>query len=176
MAADYLYLAANQLLQNALTGLSEVRTGVAPPGRVFVVHGEPVAEGCDQLTVHLDPALPVESRPRPLSGIGTPGGNQCQIYPVATFVITLFRCAGESRVGDSGTPPDVVALSGLARQLMIDLWALQTELYARREDGTILPGGTCAGVAFRAARAYGPQGLVAGWRLPIEMLLSDGGP
>ena len=171
MPAAYLATLAADLLDAAGDGLTLVRTGHAPPERVYVSHGRPAVDGCEQLTVHADERRAVWHRSMP----DRPNVPQtCLLAPVAVLVVQLWRCVPVA--AEDGTPPTAAELDTAADDLLIDAWCLLTQLYGEHKDGTLFTGVTCRNVTFGDLLALPPQGGMAGWELRVEVGLDDAGP
>jgi len=174
-SANYLEGVANDILQASLSGLAQSCTGRTPPGRVYVSHGPSAVDACEgtsgQLTVHLER---LEMRPAGVQQRGVPGGFQCQIMPVARFVVELFRCVPVPN--DRGVPPTEEELDLSAVDLMEDAWSIVTYLIAERASGDLIHGLGCDGVGIGVLSPIVPNGGVAGWSFTVEVLLNDRGP
>jgi hypothetical protein len=175
MPSNYLHGIGTDILDAALNGLDQSCTGNPPPERVYVSHGPPAVDGCQntngQLSVHLDR---LEMRPAGVQSRGVPGGYQCQVMPVARFVVELFRCVPVPN--DRGVPPTEQALDDSAADLLMDAWSIITFLIAERASGDLIPGVGCDGVGIGFLLPIAPQGGAAGWSFNVEVLLSDEGP
>lgn len=171
MSANYVADLAVDLIEAATDAIDEPRSGHVLPVRIYVAHTAPAVErGCEQLTVHMDPARSIWNRAKPASP-RVP--ERCQVALVARFILQLWRCWPESDNELAVTP---AAYSAAAAALHVDLWCLETFIVQAAFAGTLFTGMTCKEVTTDSARGLGPQGGMAGWELPIEVLLSDGGP
>lgn len=181
MGADYLYDLADTLLDEALAGLAEARTGHAPPTRNYVAMGDPVPDlgllSCDedgQLTVHISEDEGIEAIFR--TGDGSLPGTECAFAPYATFCVTLFRCV--PTLTEGGEAPSAVELDTSGRDLAIDAWCLYTHLATLWGSGDLFDGAysSCKDVQWGDMFPLHPQGGTAGWRLCLKVQLNDSGP
>lgn len=174
MTVAYLADRALELLDAAEDALVQATTGHAPPGHVFLVHGEPADDfPCDggQLTVHIS-GLSHEQFGRFST---EPVPQSCARTPTPTFVITLRRCL-PTPLGD-GTAPSATAQDEHARNLMIDLWAILTELYDRARVCTLFTGVShCSDINIGEVIALNDEGGVGGWQIPVSIVANDSGP
>lgn len=173
MTVAYLSTTADALLAAALAGLAQATTGVAPPSHVFVAHGQPAWDfPCEggQLTVHVETVAHVPTDDSPLR-------QSCQIVPKPVWVITLIRCVRGLRPNPTDPFPaetDIDEDSGL---LLIDLWAILTELYDRIAANTLIPGNvTACDYTIGDAIPVGPEGAAAGWEIRVTTVANDQGP
>jgi hypothetical protein len=172
MAVDYLSDVATALLNGALAGLALATTGHAPPDEAYVSHGPPPWDrACDDgmLTVHLEA----------LTHQPDPGDNlrqSCQIVPRPVWVVTVLRCV--PGLSDGNDPlPATSDLDDAHGDLLVDLWALLTEVYDRIENNTLIPG-TDDPCDFTVGDVtpLGPDGRVAGWEIRVHHVANDQGP
>lgn len=168
MTVAYLSSVADALLAAALAGIAQTTTGVAPPSRVLVVHGQP-AWDCEQLTVHLETVTHAPTDDDVIR-------QHCQIVPKPTWVITLIRCVPGLQEGTDPIP-STTDLDTSAGSLLVDLWALLTELYDRIAANTLIPGHidpcdlTVGDVVY-----VGPEGGYGGWEVRVIAIANDQGP
>lgn len=179
-SGTYLYDLADDLLAEALDGLSLARTGHAPPSRTYVSQGEPADDtgllSCEQdgqLTVHIDEGDGIEAFfPR---GSGSMPETPCVFAPYARFCVVLYRCV--PKVDDEGNAPSAEELDASARDLYTDAWALYTHLATLWGNGTLFGGALgCKDVEWESMLPIHPQGGAAGWRLCLRLQLNDSGP
>lgn len=175
MPTNYLHGIATDILNASLNGLADACTGNPPPERTYVSHGPSAVDACEntngQLSVYLDR---LEMRPAGVQARGVPGGFQCQVMPIARFVVELFRCVPVPN--DRGVPPTDEALNDSAADLLIDAWSIVTFLITERANGDLIPEIGCDGVGIGFLTPVAPQGGVAGWTFNVEVLLNDAGP
>ena len=175
MPANYLHALASNLLAACETALLEACTGNPQPNRVYVSHGQPAVDGCENTNGQLSVWLKsISSRPLGTGGRSVPGANQCQILPVAQFGVQLFRCVPVPN--DRGVPPTDLALDESAADLLLDAWALYTHIIAERAAGDLVVGLSCDGVGVGNLTPIAPSGGTAGWEFTIEIALNDAGP
>ena len=179
MAADYLEDMATQLVAAGLAGLASATTGTAPPVG-YVIHSPSVGDNCcdsGQLTVHLAEVF--------LTDMADEGphipfpGNCCAGIWKATFVVTLLRCV--RNLTADGKPAASSAQASDAGDLLVDLWALLTQLDDQIEGDTLwpaaeFPGIHCADITLGRAEPVPIEGNCAGWTIPITVRLNDAGP
>ena len=171
MGATYLADLLDTLVQEALIGLDDTRTGHPEPSRVYVSHSAPAVDVCtdDGLLVaylYREPHLHPRSNARLGSG--------CMVTATAECVVEVWRC--HPTLADDGTPPTVTALDDAAQALLVDLWCLQTHLQHEWLQGTLTAGQPCNLIEWGVATPLGPQGAAAGWRVPLTYTLSDPAP
>lgn len=168
MTVEYLADTAQSLLDAATAALVPATTGHPLPSAIFVSHGPPAgvvlaAGGCDLLAVHLEDGVHEPA-------VGDPTGKQsCQLVGTFTWVITLLRC----HPGVQATPDE---LSDAASDLLIDLWALLTELYDRLDANTLIPVDDPCDIKIGEVTALEPEGRVAGWEVRMILVGNDAGP
>ena len=177
MQPQYLDLMAADLLDAALAGLAEARTGIPPPGRRYTAHGRPVVDICEasdgtgQLSVYADPRAPlafVSNNPR--AGALSSVPRTLLIAPVATFTIEWWRCHPAFTVG--GEIPDAADLDAAASMLLVDLWCMATQLLAEWRAGTLLSV-RCASLEIGPVASLGPLGGAGGWSISVRAGLDD---
>lgn len=167
----YLATLAEQYLDAGRAALVADTTGHDPPAHVFLSHGEPVADHCcdgGQLTVHLETAWDEIVRR------GDTRQARCTIEPRATFVLTLYRCY--PGLTKAGNPPKAEALDGASENLLIDLWAIETEIFDRIAENTLFTGVSCAEITLGDITPIADEGGCAGWTIPVTVELNDRGP
>lgn len=126
------------------------------PERSFVTAGEPVADCCPQLTVHV--AGVVET-----PGTATAHRRINQVL----LVVTLFRCVPTGSQTKTGfIPPSQADMELAAQQINADGWALWNHLFNRRLMGLFLD--RCDPVIWEGLRALVPSGGCAGWTLGLR--------
>jgi len=176
MSVDYLAQCADALLAAVDAALVVATTGHAAPGTSYLSHGEPTPDHCGEVTVHLES---VGHEPQSFNSQGLSGGlpQSCNVVGIPTFVISLFRCV--TNLSDSQTDPfpSGDTLDSDAASLLVDLWALLTELYDRIEENTLLPGlDDPCDLAIGEVTPIETDGDVAGWRIPVTFSANDHGP
>lgn len=174
VAVSYLADVAEALLQAALAGLAAATTGHAPPDVVYVEHDSPLVLGraCGDgiLTVHLELVRHVPTEDDNFR-------QSCQVLPTPTWVITLLRCVPGLREGVNAPLPPVDDLDAAYKDLLVDLWALLTELYDRLANDTLIPGlDDSCDFTIGEASLIGPEGRVAGWEIRVTHVTNDQGP
>lgn len=173
MTVSYLADQADAILAAALAGLAEATTGHAPPSTTIVTHGPPAGDVCDDglLAVYLDTVTHL-----PLRGSQNTD-HSCLLVAEPVFVVVLLRCVpglNDSRVDPLPNPDD---LDDSAGELLVDLWALLTELYDRIAANTLLPDlDDPCDITIDFARHIPPEGRTAGWELRLTMSANDTGP
>lgn len=163
---------AEQILAAAQAALVQATTGHAPPTYAYVAHDLPAADNCcdgGQLTVHLGGLR----RDRHQYGEHEVGDT---VVMKATYIITLMRCV--TGMSDSMTDPlpataDIDADAG---DLLIDLWALLTELWDRVDEETLAPGLTRFDVEVGDPTPLETEGDCAGWIIPVVIDAFGRGP
>lgn len=158
-SAGYLHSLCEALRVEALAGLAQSRTGVAPPARSYVSHGEPGHDGCDHLVVwHDAPSFTQQA---------SNGARGKTLSTFTTFWVEVARCLPRGHV-----TPTVARLAEDAENLNRDLWCLITWLRPRVADVF----DTCPQVTWGEAEVLDESGGMAGWRLSFTALLNDPGP
>lgn len=162
-----------ELLTACQAGLTLLRSGNAIPSRNLRTHGPPAVDLCVDdglLAVYLDSPAVLFDRPsvRDARGVG-----QRHYEPVLRMVVELWRCV--KGLDDSGHVT-VADLDQDASDLADDMWALVTYLGARLDS--TFPTGLGGKVVMTLGDPVPlpPRGGVAGWRLSIQVPVSDGGP
>lgn len=171
MGATYIGDLLEALRDEALAALDPTRTGHPAPSRVFVSHGAPAVDVCEDdglLAVYVDVVPHLHPRQR---GRG-PGG--CLVVPTMRAVVELWRC--HPTMQHDGSPWGVGVYEDAALDLAADLWCLLVGLYTSWLGGALTPGQPCEQVEFGAASPLGPSGGAAGWKVPITYTLSDPAP
>lgn len=155
------------LLASAVASLSD------PPTIQYLAMGKPAADGCDQLVVWVDALQSV----RPAGSISNtlsardglePGG----VLPAVEFNVQLLRCGAPQ--SDGGLLPTPAVLDAHGVELLTDAWELYRGLLARYASGSLF--GTPNPIpahhtVIRDMDAYGPEGGVSGWTVPIRVSL-----
>lgn len=171
MSASYLADCTQDVLDAAEQAIDPARTSHALPERIFVAHAEPVViKGCEQLTVHLHQPRSVYNRAKPASP-RVP--ERCQVLLIATATLQLWRCWPE---GADERLPTAAEYSAAASALEVDLWCLLTYMHNAAFSGDLIDGLDCKSVTVGDALALRPQGGMAGWQLPVDFALVEGGP
>lgn len=157
MALANEFLAACEDSLNTIPGFDASLAGA--PTRSFVAPGQPAADCCPQLTVH------VVSVTEDQGGLFVPGrsamtGRQNQVQ----LAMTLFRCAETEK-----PMPEVAELVESATQVNADGWALWNHLYNMIREGTLFS--TCSEVAWLGLRNLQPEGGCVGWYLLVQVHL-----
>lgn len=174
MPTTYLSGRLSELLTAATAGVTLARTGNAVPSRIYVSHGPPAVDFCDDnglLAVYLDnPAVGLDA---PSVRIAENTGPQKRM-PVLRMCIELWRCV--PNLDEQGNAPTAAVLTASANGLANDLWALDT--YLRANQATLFPTGLAATVIpnFGDPIPRTPSGNVAGWLLRVQVPVSDAGP
>lgn len=141
------------------------------PDRRFVSPGRPALEGCDQLSVHVDSALPGETFPG-----GLAAGKRVKTGQInhVVFVITAVRRVVDSRPKTKQAvmlnPYPAADLTATAQQTNADAWALWNHLY-NLAAASLPPFSLCKEVFFDAMRALPEEGARAGWLLVLRVQL-----
>ena len=178
MPVNFLDTVATSLLDALVDGLALATTGNDPPTRTYVAHGAPAWDGCGdcdtefgsggQAAVWLER---VEHRPVTSQG-GSVASAGCAVDPWGIFVLEWARCV--PGLTEAGWPSeDNLDLS--AGKLLIDLWAVLTEVYDRAATGPIAGMG-CQGVEMGDATPLEPSGQCAGWSVRVAIGLIGFGP
>lgn len=138
------------------------------PDRTFVSPGNPVADCCEQLAVHV-----------PIIGEAdtSPGGlNAGKRYATARInhvglLATITRCVptGVESPGGDYRPPSPSSLSAAAAQIDADGWALWNHLFNLQSSGLLLS--LCDEVFFDGITAAAPSGGCGGWQVAVRAYL-----
>lgn len=157
---------AHELLDASVIALNTIPTFapglVGAPERSLVTLGEPAADCCPQLTVHI--AALTEA---PLDAQREYGW-----LPYVQLVITIFRCAPTGATdGKLGKyiPPAVAVLEATAEQGNADAWALWIHLHARVNQKLLFA--QCRKTFWDGVRSLPVQGGCAGWVLGVRTSL-----
>lgn len=173
MAADYLNLRLNELLTAAQAALTLVRSGNPIPSRVYVSHGPPAVDLCDDdlLVVYLDNPAVRLTDPKADRTVQV---GQFSVIPIARYIVEVWRCVP----GPTDTSvPSAAELNTSALALANDGWALWTGLRLAREAGTLFPAGPQFDDALiQTPIPLPPQGSMGGWRIRVEAQTNDAGP
>lgn len=167
MAVNFLDVIATSLLDALVDGLAAATTGHDPPTRTYVSHGPPAWDGCGdcesggQATVWLER---VEHRGE--------AAQVCDHEPWATYVLEWAHCV--PGLTDAGWPAED-ALDVSAGNLLVDLWAVLTEVYDRAQAGSIA-GQPCSGIEMGDAIPLEPSGQCAGWSVRVTLGIVASGP
>lgn len=155
---------AHELLDAAVIALDTIPTFapglVGAPERSLVTLGEPAADCCPQLTVHIAALneAPLEAQ------------REYGWLPYVQFVITLFRCSPAGTDSKTGyVPPAVVALEDTAAQGNADAWALWIHLHNRVDQKLLFS--QCRKTFWDGVRALPVSGGCAGWVLGVRASL-----
>lgn len=164
---SYLYDLQQGMLDQAALWLSQDRTGVEPPERVYVSFGTPPADAaCGQLAITFDSDFPSithnETRQR------------CAFIPRGRFAFFLYRCVPV--VDDDGSPPLADEISQSSADITAQLWAFLHGLYASVIDGSLYAGVECDTFSVDEVQVLPPLGGVAGFKVAFSIPLNDGGP
>lgn len=176
MSVGYYVTLADELLSAAEDALVEATTGHPPPGNTYVSHGPPhLLDHCCEsgvLAVHLEE---VEHRNAGDMTPYAPSTGWCAIQCWPRFVITLGRCS--PTFDDRNAVPSPGALDAAASDLLIDLWAILTELYDRMFACTLFATQTiCEDVEIGNAVPLEAEGGCAGWEVRVAVGCNDAGP
>lgn len=148
-------------------------TLTSPPADRYVAMGKPAADGCDQLVVWADTFTLVRPAGTLANSLASrdslePGGA----LPAVVFNVQLLRCGAP--VPDGNVLPTPAEMDAHATTALTDAWALYRGLLAALSAGTLF--GTPNPVPahhtlIRDMTAYGPEGGVAGWSVPVRVSL-----
>lgn len=166
-----LHALADELLQACVGALDTIPTFapglVGAPERSFISPGDPVADCCPQLTVHVATITEAATEP---SGLGS--GRRATYGRInhIGLIVTLFRCVPVPNESISKIePPAVVDLDAAAQQIDADGWALWNHLYNLTRAGLLFS--LCRGVFMEAMRQIPPSGGCGGWVLSMRVAL-----
>lgn len=171
MAVAALAVQADAILAAVEAALALATTGHAAPSQVFRSHGPPNLELCCEDGVAAVWLEQVSHDPVNADG-PEPGCDPAENY--AHWVIGIYRCWPSGDVA----APSADEYDTASETLLIDAWALLTELYDRNRAGTLLPGCDCQTVRWGALTPHDAEGGCAGWemRLTVDLAcLSDTG-
>ena len=180
MAVGYLATMGDALLQAAADALVAATTGHPAPSSVYLSHDKPslLDHCCDDgvLTVHLEFSEHDTPFIAGQLSLGSPaGGRPCAVQFQPNWVITLGRCS--PTFDPDGEVPTVATLDAAAEDLLVDLWAIITELYDRSFDCTLFPGMTqCQDFRILSTNPLPPEGGCAGWEIRVQTGTNDTGP
>jgi hypothetical protein len=169
--AGFLDDLAHDLLDCALRGLDETRTGNPEPERVFTHHGVPPVD-CPQLTVHWDPARGIHGQAAiPRQPVAP---KTCAVVWQGILVVQLWRCW--VTMDDQGNPIAPADFSETTAALNRDGWCLLTQVTGEHFAGTLFPDVGCEQVTLGPLVPLNPTGQTAGWQMTVTVALEDGGP
>ena len=159
---------AHELLAASVSALDTIPTFapglVGAPERSYVSLGEPAADCCPQLTVHV-------------AGLSEAPLEAQQDYawlPYVQFIVTIFRCSPSGTDSKSGwIPPAVTALEETSAQGNADAWALWIHLHNRVQQRLLFS--RCRRTVWDGVRPLPVSGGCAGWVLGVRASL-DGYP
>lgn len=158
-----LHALAVELLEASVIALDTIPTFapglVGAPERSYVSLGEPAADCCPQLTVHISAIneAPIEA-------------TSYAWLNYVSFIVTIFRCSPSGTDSKTGwVPPAVVALEDTAAQGNADAWALWIHLHNRVEQRLLFD--RCKKTFWDGVRALPVQGGCAGWVLGVRASL-----
>lgn len=166
-----LHALAQELLEASVAALNTIpdtQAGLAgAPDRSFISAGEPVADCCPQLTVHVSSLAEATTQPLGL-GAGR-RASYSRLNHVALFV-TIFRCVTSGTESKTGYKPPLAAhLENDAVQINADGWALWNHLFNRIRAGLLFS--TCREVFYEGGRQLIPSGLCGGWVFAFRVQL-----
>lgn len=165
MAVGALAAQGDAILSAAEAALVLATTGHAAPGKAFRSHGPPNLELCCD-----DGVLAVwlaEINHGPVNSQGPePGCDPAENY--AVWVIGLYRCWPSGNTN----APTADEYDNASESLLIDAWALLTELYDRNRNETLLPGCDCQTVRWGDLVPVDPEGGCAGWEMRLTVDLA----
>lgn len=181
MTVEYLSLVADTLLDAAADALVAATTGHAAPTSEYVGHGPPTGDYCcdnGEISVWLDTNDPEDAGlASTVASAGSIPQVGCALLQEATFVVSLRRCWPTGKDAAAPASTEVDAAAGM---LLIDLWALLTELWDRAKAGTLLPAAAgqdnTKDARLGSATMIEPQGGCAGWDVRVHVRLNDTGP
>lgn len=144
------FLAACEEALDTIPGFDPDLDGA--PARSFVAPGQPAADCCPQLTVHVASLLEAPTFGGLSEGTKARSGRINQVQ----LAMTLFRCADLTKA----IPPQS-ELEAAGRQVNADGWALWNHLYNMLRAGTLFE--RCTGVFWEGMRSLPPEGGCVGW-------------
>jgi hypothetical protein len=161
------------VLDAATAGLDAADRDI--PERSLVTHSTPlVVLNVDQLSVYMSPVVTRPFGER--SPDGSPGDLQQKGWNhVATCYVEFWRCA--PGVNDAGPIPERDAVDANARELLRDAWAINAEITTRLVNHELVPVWsplqvpTRADVGLGTWTPLGPQGLMAGWKFNLDVVV-----
>lgn len=139
---------------------------VGAPARSYISPGQPAADCCDQLTVHI---AAVTEAPTGLPGL--PEGLKAQQgarINHSQLVATILRCVAQPTTTKQGyLPPAASELEASAQQLNADAWAMWNHIWnlIRAEQLFSL----CLGVFWGGMRSLEPSGGCGGWVMSLTV-------
>lgn len=161
---------AEELLEACVESLDTIPTFapglVGAPERSFVSPGEPAADCCPQLTVHVAGISEASTEPAQL-GTGR-RASYGRINHVG-LIVTIFRCVPAPKDSLKYEPPAGVDLEAAAEQINADGWALWNHLFNLIRAGLLFS--LCRGVFVDAMRQLPPSGGCGGWVMSIRVAL-----
>ena len=155
-----LYQHADELLFVCVDALNTIPTYEptldGAPDRYFVAPGQPAADCCPQLTVHVGPIGEFFSSAPP------PKASDARINRVQ-FIATLFRCVPTLTAG--GNPPDLHDQAAAAEQIDADGWALWNHVWNLVRNGTLFAR---CNPFVQSMTPLVPSGGCGGWILTVS--------
>lgn len=161
---------ADEYLAAIVAAMTSTTAGA--PDRAWVAPGQPAWEtDCAQACVFI-PAL-TEEGTAPLGPPMQVGlrhkGNRVNLVSMAGFAV---RCADVSEANQQVyQPPFDATLSGQARAVYEDGWAIWNTVTAMVNDDTLF-GGRCGDVHFDLGNPLVPQGGLVGWQVNLRVELN----
>lgn len=161
---------AHELLDACIEALDTIpdydATLEGAPDRSFVTAGDPAADCCPQLTVHVRDIFEAPTEP---GGLGS--GRRASYGRInhIGLTMTLFRCVPVGSGDIDYQPPSADELEAAAIQINADGWALWNHLYNMIRDEQLFA--LCRGVFWEGMRALPPQGACAGWVMTFRIAL-----
>lgn len=161
MANDTVQLLAEDLLATAVDALT--CSGIEPPDRQLVTHGLP-AWDCEQISVHVDPAIwaPLDTRQQ-----------TCQIVPRITLNLTVVRCWPTQ---EGRQAPTATTITDAAAAMNADLWVLMRTFARHQADGTLFEGVSCQSTKLGPISTLQPSGGFAAWQMAVIVQPTDTDP
>lgn len=157
MAASDLFDAADEILTLCNVLLADTVGGA--PDRSYVSQGDPVDEGCSELTVRTQLGEGVQGTP----GLRHLSGRRNEV----TFTIRIVRCLPNRQ--DDLTAATETQLTTYAQTTYQDAWALWNGIMAAQRAGSFLEG-FCKEFEMDGAQPI-PNLLVGGWEITIRAVL-----
>lgn len=147
----------------AILAAAAAALGSRAPERQYVATGQVPYDGCDQLTVTLDPngLSLVDAYPSKASG-----PTRCVAIPSASWLLECTRCVPVIQ-GDIFPDPQVI--QDAHAEILADAETLFCALLTAAQSGSLFAG---RAFTFSGVTPYGPSGAVGGTRYPISVQTS----
>lgn len=166
-----LHALAQELLtacEAALNTIPDFAPGLGgAPERSYVSPGEPAADCCPQLTVHVAGLTEAPTNPQ---GLGAGRRHSYSRLNHVGLIVTIFRCVPTASATKTGfSPPSQVDLELAAEQINADGWAIWNHLFNRIRAGLLFE--LCKEVFWEGGRELTPSGMCGGWVFGFRVTL-----